>query len=78
MIMHHHHDHDENAAADMTINHHHHHADEVFTSWGRRQCKKYTKEEIGKILKTLSEDTAYGMILRAKVCLQAPMDMDLF
>ena len=53
----HHHDHE---------HHHHHHADEVFTSWGQETVKTFTKEQIEGILKKLSEDTAYGMVLRAK------------
>ena len=56
----HHHDHDEHE------HHHHHHADEVFTSWGQETVKTFTKEQIEGILKKLSEDTAYGMVLRAK------------
>ena len=46
--------------------HHHHHADEVFTSWGKETARKYTKEEIHSILDALSDQEAYGMILRAK------------
>ncbi len=42
------------------------HADEVFTSWGQETVKTFTKEQIEGILKKLSEDTAYGMVLRAK------------
>ena len=62
---HHHHDHDHE-------HHHHHdhaghhHADEVFTSWGRETIHKYTKEQIGGILKALESDPAYGNVLRAK------------
>ena len=52
----HHHDH----------HHGHHHADEVFTSWGRETVKAFSREEIEKILDTLSNDASYGMILRAK------------
>ena len=51
---------------DHDHDHHHHHADEVFTSWGRETAKKYSKEEIENILKTLSEDESFGTILRAK------------
>ena len=51
--------------------HHHHHADEVFTSWGKETVRKYSREEIEKILKTLSEDDSYGMILRAKGMLES-------
>ena len=55
----HHHDEDEHG-------HHHHHADEVFTSWGRETPRKYTKDELEKILKTLSDSEEYGIVLRAK------------
>ena len=56
----HHHDEDEQG------HHHHHHADEVFTSWGRETPRKYTKDELEKILKTLSDSEEYGIVLRAK------------
>ena len=59
---HHHHDHD---------HHHHHHADEVFTSWGKETPRKYTKEELDEILVKLSEETEFGIILRAKGMLPA-------
>ena len=77
---HHHHDHehehhyDENGVCscghhheeDEHDHHHHHHADEVFTSWGRETPRKYTKDELEKILKTLSDSEEYGIVLRAK------------
>ena len=56
----HHHDEDEHG------HHHHHHADEVFTSWGRETPRKYTKDELEKVLKTLSDSEEYGIVLRAK------------
>ena len=56
----HHHDEDEHG------HHHHHHADEVCTSWGRETPRKYTKDELEKILKTLSDSEEYGIVLRAK------------
>ena len=62
---HHHHDHDDECGCGHD-HHHHHHADEVFTSWGQETVKTFTKEQIEGILKKLSEDTAYGMVLRAK------------
>lgn len=62
---HHHHDHDDECCCGHD-HHHHHHADEVFTSWGKETVKTFTKEQIEDILKKLSEDTAYGMVLRAK------------
>ena len=49
-----------------TRHHHHHHADEVFTSWGRETPRKYTKDELEQILKTLSDSEEYGIVLRAK------------
>lgn len=60
---HHHHD---DACGCGHEHHHHHHADEVFISWGQETVKTFTKEQIEGILKKLSEDTAYGMVLRAK------------
>lgn len=60
----HHHEHEECGCGHE--HHHHHHADEIFTSWGKETVKTYTKEEIKKILETLSNDESYGMILRAK------------
>ena len=60
----HHHDHDHH-------HHHHHHADEVFTSWGKETPRKYTKEELDEILVKLSEETEFGIILRAKGMLPA-------
>ena len=69
---HHHHDHDEcGCGHDHDHHHHHHHADEVFTSWGRETIKKYTRENLEKILETLSETEEYGIILRAKGMLPA-------
>ena len=64
---HHHHEHDEHC--DCHEHHHHehghHHADEVFTSWGAETTKKFTKDQIEKILRGFDEDD-HGMILRAK------------
>ena len=57
------HDHDHDHEYE---HHHHHHTDEVFTSWGKETARKYTKEEIHSILDALSDQEAYGMILRAK------------
>jgi G3E family GTPase len=64
---HEHHHHDGNCSCGHDHNHgNHHHADEVFTSWGIETPKKYSKEEINNILKTLAESSDYGFILRAK------------
>lgn len=54
---HHHHEHE---------HHHHHHAEEVFESWGRETAKRYSEAELNEILKKLSDEEKYGMILRAK------------
>ena len=68
----HHHHYDENGVCscghhhDEDGHHHHHHADEVFTSWGRETPRKYTKDELEQILKTLSDSEEYGIVLRAK------------
>ena len=72
----HHHEHDGHCEHEHrhehNKNHGHHHADEVFTSWGFETARKYSREEILSILKTLSEDSSFGMILRAKGMLEAP------
>ena len=65
----HHHDHEhegECCCHDHDHHHHHHHADEVFDSWGQETVHKFTQEQIRTILETLSEDTSYGAVLRAK------------
>ena len=62
----HHHDHECGCGHDHHGHHHHHHADEVFTSWGRETVKKYTRENLEKILEALSDSEEYGVILRAK------------
>ena len=68
----HHHHSDQNGVCscghhhDEDGHHHHHHADEVFTSWGRETPRKYTKDELEQILKTLSDSEEYGIVLRAK------------
>jgi len=62
----HHHDHDEDEDGHEHHHHHHHDADEVFTSWGMETPKQYTKDEIAAILSKLSDEAAYGQILRAK------------
>jgi len=66
---HHHHDHDGEHAHHH--HHHHHHADDVFISWGKETARKYTKEAIENILKSLEDSETYGMVLRAKGILPA-------
>ena len=69
---HHHHDHDHVCGCGHDHHdHHHHHADEVFTSWGRETIKKYTKDNLEKMLEALSASDEYGIILRAKGMLPA-------
>lgn len=51
----HHHDHED-----------HHHADEIFSSWGTETAEKYDRSEIEAFLKSLTDETSYGTILRAK------------
>ena len=69
---HHHHDHDHECGCGHDHHdHHHHQADEVFTSWGRETIKKYTKENLEKMLEALSASDEYGIILRAKGMLPA-------
>lgn len=70
----HHHDHEDHNHDhdccghdhDHHHDHHHHHADDVFTSWGRETPRKYDREELKKILETLSDSQEYGAVLRAK------------
>ena len=38
----------------------------MFTSIGAETTKKFTKEEIESILEGFTEDSSYGMVLRAK------------
>ena len=55
---HHHHGHEHG--------HHHHHADEVFVSCGSETTKKFSAEELEKILTALDDKETYGFILRSK------------
>ncbi|WP_419508015.1 GTP-binding protein [Blautia sp.] len=69
---HHHHDHDHECGCGHDHHdHHHHHADEVFTSWGRETIRKFTRENLEKMLEDLSASDEYGIILRAKGMLPA-------
>ena len=62
----HHHEHGEHCCCGHHHHHHDHDADEIFTSWGKETVRKFSRAEIEEILKTLSEDSSYGVILRAK------------
>ena len=63
---HHEHHHDEDCDCGCHEHHHHHHADEVFVSIGRETTKKFTCDEINKILDALCDEEKYGIVLRAK------------
>ena len=65
---HHHHEHDEECSCGCHDHehHHHHHADEIFSSWGVETARRYTEEEIKRILEAFAESDDYGMILRSK------------
>ena len=68
----HHHDHDHECGCGHDHHdHHRHHADEVFTSWGRETIRKFTRENLEKMLEALSASDEYGIILRAKGMLPA-------
>ena len=66
----HHHDHDEHEEHGHAHEHHHHHhghdADEVFQSWGVETPKKFTADELRRILTALDSEETYGIVLRAK------------
>ena len=66
---HHHHHHDGEECDDPECechHHHHHHADEIFTSWGMETPRKFSEEELRRILGALEDEARYGVILRAK------------
>ncbi len=79
---HHHHDHDDDDDDDEDEHHHHghhhhhhhhgHDADEVFQSWGVETSKKYSAADIDAILDKLSDEGAYGLVVRAKGYVPAP------
>ncbi|MGE4484620.1 MAG: GTP-binding protein [Oscillospiraceae bacterium] len=65
----HHHDHNHEHDHEHDHGHHHHHshdADEVFMSWGTETTRKYTADEIKNALDAISDESKYGVILRAK------------
>ena len=73
------HDHDEHDHEGHEHHHHHHHhhdgehdADEVFQSWGAETAKKYTSDEISRILNALQAEDKYGLVVRAKGYVPAP------
>ena len=69
----HHHEYDEHGVCscghhhdDHDHEHHHHHADEVFQSFGIETAKHFSKTQIEDIRGALSDESAYGLVLRAK------------
>lgn len=62
----HHHEHDGEECHHEHHHEHHHHADEIFTSCGFETARKYTSEEMEKILQQLTDEEEYGTILRSK------------
>ena len=67
----HHHEHDEGCTCGCHDHgheghEHHHHADEVFTSWGVETPRKFSQEEINRLLEALGDEAKYGLVLRAK------------
>lgn len=62
----HHHDHGEECTCGCHDHHeHNHHADEAFVSWGFETAKKYSAQDIERILSELDGEE-YGIVLRAK------------
>ena len=68
----HHHEHSHEDGHECGCgHHHHHHADEVFDSWGITTPKRFTKEDLEKILDKLAWGNGLGIILRAKGIVQS-------
>ncbi len=71
---HEHHDHGPDCTCgchdhDHEHHHHHHHdhdADEIFVSWGVETAKKFTEDELRRILGALEDEARFGTVLRAK------------
>ncbi len=67
---HHHHDHDENCTCGCHDHdhhhHHHHHADEVFVSCGAETTATFNATALAEKLAALTDEGAYGIVLRAK------------
>ena len=63
---HEHHHHHDGCGCGHDHSHGHHHADEVFTSWGAETTHKYTAGGIRAALEALTDETVYGLVLRAK------------
>ena len=78
---HHHHDHDEDHEDEEHEHHcchdheheehehhccHDHDADEVFESWGMETPRKYSAEEVERMLEALEDADTYGFVLRSK------------
>ena len=60
---HHHHEHGPDCSCGC---HDHHHADEMFQSWGMETPRKFTEDELRRILESLGDEERFGTVLRAK------------
>ena len=65
-LQHHHDDDGDEDEHEHHHHHHHHHADEVFTSVGIETTVKFTESDIAEALNSLSDESRFGIILRAK------------
>ena len=65
---HHHHEHGEECSCGCHDHdhEHHHHADEIFTSWGMETPRKFSEDELCKLLSALGDEERFGSVLRAK------------
>ena len=60
------HDHDHEHHHHHHHHHHDHDADEIFVSWGVETAKKFTEDELRRILGALEDEARFGTVLRAK------------
>ena len=72
------HHHDDEDEEHEHHHHHHHHADDVFSSWGEETPKKYSEDQLKKILEEIQNTEKYGMVLRAKGMLNTEADKWLY
>ena len=63
---HHEHHHDHGEECHCHEHGHHHHADEVFVSFGAETAKPFEKAALEMALTALSDEAAFGTVLRAK------------
>ena len=60
------HDHEHEEHEHHCCHDHEHDADEVFESWGMETPKKYSAEEVERMLEALEDADTYGFVLRSK------------